>query len=207
VTPTDISCVLADDHPLLIQAMRLVLKRHGVRVVGEAQRGEEAVELIRRLSPTVALVDLKLPGLSGIGVAKRVTDESLETAVLIFTGHGNADLLSEAMAAGARGFVNKDAPVEEVMRALEMVSCGRPYIEPSLASTILRGRGTRPRLNPRDIRVLQLLAAGHTTEMISHHLATSVDGVQNQVQSIMRKLGATTRSEAVAAALRAELIS
>lgn len=202
-----ITCVLADDHPLLIQAMRVLLKRHGVQVVGEAQRGEEAVDLIRRLSPAVALVDVKLPDLSGIGVARRVSSENLDTAVLIYTGYGNAHLLSEALAAGAMGFVQKDAPVEEVLRAFQMVCEGRPYIEPSLAPAIVHRRGARPSLSAPEIRVLQLLAAGQTTEAIRAELATSVDAVQYLVQSLMRKLGAATRSEAVATALRAELIS
>jgi len=202
-----ITCVLADDHPLLIQAMRVLLKRHGVQVVGEAQRGEEAVDLIRRLSPAVALVDVKLPDLSGIGVARRVSSENLDTAVLIYTGYGNAHLLSEALAAGAMGFVQKDAPVEEVLRAFQMVCDGRPYIEPSLAQAIVHRRGARPSLSAPEIRVLQLLAAGQTTEAIRAELATSVDAVQYLVQSLMRKLGAATRSEAVATALRAELIS
>jgi DNA-binding NarL/FixJ family response regulator len=152
-------------------------------------------------------VDFKLPDLSGIGVARRVSSENLDRTVLVYTAYGTAHLLSEAIAAGARGLVKKDAPIEKVLRAFAMVCAGRPYIEPSLASALVHRRGMRSSLSTQELSVLQLLAAGHTMEQISTQLTTTVDSVQNHVHSLMPKLDAATRSEAVATALRAELIS
>jgi DNA-binding NarL/FixJ family response regulator len=205
---SDISCVVADDHPILLNAVCLVLTKHGVRVTGTADKGVDALELIRETSPTVALIDLKMPGISGVEIARSLSTDGSKTAIILYTGYGNSHHLSESIAAGAMGFITKDAAVEEVLLAIDMVSAGKRYIEPTLAATMLeRGNPTKSLLNPRERQVIQLVAAGHTSESIAAHLSVSTVAAQTIVQTIMRKLGAVTRSQAVATALRETIIS
>jgi DNA-binding NarL/FixJ family response regulator len=208
LTSPGISCVVADDHPILLNAICSVLSKHGVSVVGTAERGADALELIRSASPTVALIDLKMPGISGMEIARTLSREGNPTGVILYTGYGNNHNLSEAIAAGAKGFIKKDAAVEEVLLAVEMVSAGKPYIDPTLAAAMLDQRDlTKPVLSSRELQVIELVAGGHTSESIGVHLSVSSETVQTHVQTIMRKLGAGTRSQAVAKALRETIIT
>jgi DNA-binding NarL/FixJ family response regulator len=208
LTSPGISCVVADDHPILLNAICSVLSKHGVSVVGTAERGADALELIRRTSPTVALIDLKMPGISGMEIARTLSEDGSTTGVILYTGFGNNHNLSEAIAAGAKGFIKKDAAVEEVLLAVEMVSAGKPYIDPTLAASMLDQRDlSKPVLSSRELQVIELVAGGHTTESIGVHLSVSSETVQTHVQAIMRKLGAGTRSQAVAMALRETIIT
>jgi DNA-binding NarL/FixJ family response regulator len=203
----DATCVVVDDHPILLHAMKSVLEGHGIRVTGTATTGESAVELIRQTSPTVALVDLRLEGFSGIRVVRALRRAEVATRVILFTGYGSGQQLREALAAGAHGFVQKDAPVEDVLRAIEMVCAGMPYIDPTLSRELLTQRSQRhATLSPRESDVLGLVAAGRTTGAIADELGLSEDAAQSSIQAVMRKLDATTRSQAVAKAVRQALI-
>jgi DNA-binding NarL/FixJ family response regulator len=185
-----------------------ILERHGARILGTAEKGPEALDLIRKLTPTVALIDLNMPGLGGVDIVRALSADSCPTAAILYTGYGNSQHLAEAVKAGARGFISKDAAIEELVRAVEMVSLGDPYIEPTLASTILQWGGASTReLSTRELRILELIAAGYTSDEISSQLSLSCDTVQSHVRTIMRKLGAATRSQAVATALRETIIT
>jgi len=204
---TDVSCVIVDDHPILLHAMQSVLEAHGMRVVGTAVSGESAVDVICDASPTVALVDLKLEGFDGIRVIRALRRAQVATRVILFTGYGSSQQLREALAAGACGFIQKDAPVEDVLHAIRMVCEGMPYIDPTLSRELLTERSTcQPTLSRRESDVLNLIAAGQTTPAIAQQLGVSEDAAQSSIQTVMRKLGATTRSQAVATAVRQALI-
>ena len=125
------SVLVADDHPAVVEAIADVLAEHGIEIAGRARDGNDAVEQIELRKPTVAILDLRMPGQSGIEVARLVARSAPDTAVILYTAFGDRALLTEALDAGARGFVLKEAPLAEVVRAVELVASGRTYVDPS----------------------------------------------------------------------------
>lgn len=203
----NLSCVVVDDHPILLHAMQTVLEANGIRVTGTATSGEAAVELILSDPPTVALVDLRLDGFDGMRVVRALRRAQSPTRVILFTGYGNGHHLREALKAGAYGFIQKDAPVTELLCAIRMVCDDQPYIDPTLSRELVtHGTGRDASLTRRESDVLSLVAAGETTCSIATQLGLTEDAAQSSIQAIMRKLGATTRSQAVAMAVRDALI-
>jgi DNA-binding NarL/FixJ family response regulator len=205
-----ISCLVADDHPAVVEAVSDVLAAAGVRVVAKARDGEEALALIGSAAPQVALLDLRMPRLSGIEVARALgRSGEATTAVILYTAFGDRALLTEALDAGARGFVLKEAPLAEVVRAVELVSAGRTYVDPVLAGVISSSAATGKivTLTQRERDVLRLLADGLSNEEIGKELFISPETVRTHLRKAMAKLDADTRTEAVATALRQSLIA
>lgn len=207
VVPT--SCLVADDHPAVVEAVADVLSEHGIEVAGRARDGHEAAQKIEASQPKVALLDLRMPGLSGIEVARRVGRSSPGTAVILYTAFGDRALLTEALDAGARGFVLKEAPLAEVVRAVELVASGRTYVDPVLAGVLSSSAATEKilQLTQRERDVLRLLADGMSNEEIGKTLFISPETVRTHVRKAMAKLDADTRTQAVATALRQSLIA
>lgn len=203
------TCVVADDHPAVVEAVADVLAANGIAVPGRARDGTDAVKLIETHRPDVALLDLQMPGLSGIAVARLVARSAPETAVILYTAFGDRALLTEALDAGARGFVLKEAPLAEVVRAVELVAAGRTYVDPVLAGVLSSSAVTDkvPNLTERERAVLRLLADGMTNEEIGKTLFISPETVRTHVRKAMAKLDADTRTQAVATALRQSLIA
>jgi DNA-binding NarL/FixJ family response regulator len=204
-----ITCVVADDHPAMLAAVSDVLARNGVDVVARAPDGEQALAQIGALKPQVALVDIEMPRLSGIEVASRVAAASPETAVVFYTAFGDRALLTDALDAGARGFVLKEAPLADLVRAVHRVAAGETYVDPVLAGVLVSAQMTAklPQLTRREREVLRLLADGKTNEEIGRELFISPETVRTHVRKAMAKLDADTRTQAVATALRQSLIS
>ena len=207
--PSAITCLVADDHPAVVEAVADVLEQNGIDVVGRARDGEEALTKLEATRPRVALLDLRMPGLSGIEVAQRIARSSPETAVILYTAFGDRALLTEALDAGARGFVLKEAPLSEVVRAVELVAGGKTYVDPVLAGVLASGAATdrMATLTERERQVLRLLADGQTNEEIGRALFISPETVRTHVRKAMTKLDADTRTQAVATALRQSLIA
>jgi DNA-binding NarL/FixJ family response regulator len=204
-----INCLVADDHPALRKAVVDILQQRGVQVIGEASDGEEAVAKIETRKPHVALVDIRMPRLSGVEVTKRVARSAPETAVILYSGYGDNALLLEALDAGARGFVLKEAPLVDLHRAIETVAAGGTYVDPVLAGAFATAEATAklPALTQRERDVLRLLADGQSNEEIGKTLFISPETVRTHVRKAMEKLEADTRTEAVAKALRQKLIA
>jgi DNA-binding NarL/FixJ family response regulator len=204
-----ITCFVADDHPAVVQAVVDVLEAAGIEVTGTARDGEEAAKLIEADPPEVALLDLRMPRLSGIEVARRLTRSELHTAVILYTAFGDRALLIEALDAGARGFVLKEAPLAEVVRAIQLVSAGRTYVDPVLAGVLSSpaATGKMATLTERERDVLRLLADGLSNDDIGKELHISGETVRTHVRKAMAKLDADTRTQAVATALRQSLIA
>jgi DNA-binding NarL/FixJ family response regulator len=212
VTATEsqrIRCLVADDHPAILAAITEFLGEEGIDVVAQARDGREALERIRSASPDVAIVDLQMPELSGIDLARRVMEERLQTRVLLYTGHGDRALLSEAVDVGARGYILKEAPLPDLLRAISTVAEGGTYVDPVLAGALAVPETAQrlPELTQREREVLRLLADGHTNEEVGKKLFIAPDTVRTHVRKAMRKLEANTRTQAVAEALRQSLIS
>jgi DNA-binding NarL/FixJ family response regulator len=206
---TSITCYVADDHPAVVQAVVDHLAAHGIDVVGRARDGAEALAGIEETKPAVAVLDLRMPRMSGIEVARRAARSSPETAVILYTAYGERALLTEALDAGARGFVLKEAPLAELRRAVELVAEGRTYVDPVLAG-VLSGGAAQDKtleLTQRERDTLRLLADGHSNEEIGKLLFISPETVRTHVRKAMAKLDADTRTQAVATALRQSLIA
>jgi DNA-binding NarL/FixJ family response regulator len=206
---TAITCIVADDHPAMVEAVCDVLTEGGVSIVGRARDGEDALTKIETRKPDVALIDVRMPRLGGIEVARRAGTSSPETAVILYTAYGDRALLTEALDAGARGFVLKEAPLADLTRAIELVARGGTYVDPVLAGYLASVQTTDklPSLTQRERDVLRLLADGHSNEEIGKRLFISPETVRTHVRKAMSKLEADTRTQAVATALRQSLIS
>ncbi len=200
--------MVADDHPAVLRSVCDVLIDAGVDVVGRASNGEDAATKIEATRPTVAVVDVRMPRLTGIEISARTSRTAPETAVILYTAYGDRALLSEALDAGVRGFVLKEAPMQDLTRAVDMVAGGAVYVDPVLAGMLASAESERiPQLTKREREVLRLLADGLTNEEIGKRLFLSPETVRTHVQKAMRRLEADTRTQAVALALRQSLIS
>lgn len=186
-----------------------ILQSNGIQVIGEAADGEEALAKIEARKPSVALVDVRMPRLSGVEVARRVSRSTPETAVILYSGYGDEALLVEALDAGARGFVLKEAPLVDLHRAIETVARGGTYVDPVLAGALASAEvaSKLPSLTQRERDVLRLLADGQSNEEIGQELFISPETVRTHVRKAMKKLEADTRTQAVAKALRQKLIA
>ena len=150
-----------------------------------------------------------MPGLSGMELVRRATKAKLPTGVILYTGYGDRALLTEAIDAGARGFLVKEAPLVDLVRAVEIVARGGTYVDPVLAGVfaISQANGSTPELTQREREVLRLLADGFSNEEIGRQLFISPETVRTHIRKAMSRLGAETRTQAVAKALRLSLIA
>jgi DNA-binding NarL/FixJ family response regulator len=203
-----VTCVVADDHPAVLEAVSEFLAQGGIEVVARARDGEEALERIEQRKPQVALVDVRMPKLDGIELARRAHKASPDTGIVLYTGYGDRAQLTEALDAGVRGFVLKEAPMDDLLRALHSVADGGTYVDPVLAGALASSMGSKvPQLTQRERDVLRLLADGLANEEIGKRLFISAETVRTHVRKAMDKLDADTRTQAVARALRDQLIS
>jgi DNA-binding NarL/FixJ family response regulator len=203
------TCIVADDHPAMVEAVAEMLAESGLSVVGRARDGEDALAKIEARQPDVALIDVRMPRLGGVDVARRAAASAPKTAIILYTAYGDRALLTEALDAGARGFVLKEAPLTDLARAVELVVQGGTYVDPVLASFLASSRTTEKlrTLTQRERDVLRLLADGHSNEEIGKRLFISPETVRTHVRKAMAKLDADTRTQAVATALRQSLIA
>lgn len=201
--------MIADDHPAVLEAVAEYVALGGIEVVGRARDGEEALQLIENRKPGVALVDVRMPKLGGIELARRAKRSAPGTSVVLYTGYGDRALLTEALDAGVSGFVLKEAPMDDLLRALRTVAGGGQYVDPVLAGTLAASSvgSALPQLTQRERDVLRLLADGLSNEEIGKRLFISAETVRTHVRKAMDKLDADTRTQAVAKALRDQLIA
>ena len=205
----EVSCVLADDHPAILDALERFLTASGFGVVAATRDGEAALEAVEAKHPSVCVADVWMPRLDGLELARRLDAAGSETAVLLYSGRADSGLLSDALDAGARGLALKDAPLDDLARAIDAVAAGSVYVDPVLAASLaMRGRnGATQALSPREREVLRLLAEGDSYHEIGAVLFLAPDTVRAHAQRAMTKLGARTRTQAVALAVRERLIA
>jgi DNA-binding NarL/FixJ family response regulator len=206
---TRITCVVADDHPAVLRAVCDFLTEFGIEIVAKAKSAREAIDCVERFQPAVAVLDARMPEQGGFDTAALVSRCAEHAAVLIYTGFGDEPTLTESLSSGARGFVLKGAPLDELVSAIKMVAAGRPYVDPLLAGVIVRGGPLHrdPVLTRRERDVLRLLADGMRDNEIASTLLISTETVRTHVKKATAKLAAETRTQAVAEALRQSLIS
>jgi len=205
--------VLADDHAVVREGYRRLLERTGdIEVLAEAGSGEEAYRLICDLKPDVAVLDISLPGLSGIEVVRRVIARNPDQKILVFSMHEDTVFSSRALQAGARGYVTKSAAPEVLVEAVRLVASGKLYISHEMAQELavqmLPGR-EKPidALSAREFEVFRLLVAGHSLQEISKILCLSYKTVANHQSSIRQKLDVNNTAQVVRIALNHGLIA
>lgn len=200
MTESSITVVIADDHPLFRKGLVEVLDDDGsFHIVGQADNGETALALVRRHRPTIALLDIEMPGTSGLAVAETIHGEGLGAAVVILTMYSDPGVFRRALDLGAKGYVLKDSAVTEIVACLHMVAAGRPYISPALSGQLLERRADAPvaelaalaELTPAERRVLELVARGLTSSDIAEALGNSPKTIENHRSHICAKLGLT----------------
>ena len=228
------SIVIADDHPLYRDALKQMLSlQPDLMVVGEAENGRDAIEVCRRLRPELVLMDVHMPALDGIAATRQVKSELPLTIVLMLTALEDPNLLSEALRAGAGGYVLKHAGREELVDAIRRALSGELPKDPALGRELLRnlyththqeedpaaepvyrsGSSAKQRaqqpllasLTPREEEVLRLIARGQSNQQIANHLYVSKNTVKNHVCSVMKKLKVSDRTQAAVLAIEVGL--
>jgi len=204
--------LLVDDHEVVRVGLRALIERQpGIEVVGEAGTAREAVSQTGRLAPDVVVLDVRLPGSSGLEACRQIKAHWPETRIIILTSFPDDEVLLDAIAAGADGYVLKQVGSDDLVRALERVGRGESLLDPSVTDRVfakIREARRQERANAfadltkREMRILACIAEGQTNREIGEELHLSEKTVRNYVSKILSKLGLTSRAQAAAYAAR-----
>jgi DNA-binding NarL/FixJ family response regulator len=213
---TSVHVLLVDDHDLFRTGLRNLLEERGVQIAGEAGAGDAAVRLVRELAPEVVVMDLHMPGMSGVEAIKQIAAIAPLTRVLVLTISDQDDDVLDAILAGACGYLLKDASVDELIRGIEAAAVGESLVSPAIAGKVLQQvRATtaspeaaetiRSELSEREIDV-KLIANGNDNAMIAAELHISPKTVKNHISNILMKLQIQNRIQAAVFAVRSGLV-
>ena len=198
-------CLIVDDHPVVRAGVRAVLERtYPAASIDDAASVDDIADVLDGQHPDVVIVDPWRAGIDVGDVIDRLRDE-VRAPIVVFTSDGGARLLSEALKAGVKGYVRKDSPSEDLVRAVEAARSGDFYVDPGLSSTIVLDEGERT-LSARQREILQMLADGMQTDAVAEKLGLSTETVRTHTKRILAKLEASTRTQAVAIGIRHGLI-
>jgi DNA-binding NarL/FixJ family response regulator len=209
--PTPITVLLADDHAVVRKGIREFLEEDpAIHVIAEAGDGAEAWALLAQYQPHVAVLDVRMPHLSGVELTKRIKEYYPQVRILILSAYDDEPYVLALLRAGADGYLLKTAESRELLAAVKQVAAGRSFIDPSLAPTVIAGLVKPPaadRLSDRELEVVRGVAKGWTNREIAHQLAISDRTVQGHLANIFAKLHVTSRTELVTVALQRDLIT
>jgi DNA-binding NarL/FixJ family response regulator len=206
---TAIRCVIGDDHETLRRGLvSLFDAEEDLDVIGEASDGRTAMELTARRQPDVTVLDLRMPQMDGIEFCREAAERGLTTPVVLYTAVDEIETLQTALDAGARGYVLKSGPPNDLLRAVRAVRDGQLFLDSTLVAGLLEHQAAKANtlLSPRESEVLQLLANGLTTDEVAGTIFLSPATVRSYAEHAMHKLKARNRVHAVAEALRLKLI-
>lgn len=204
--------LIADDHGIVRSGLRLLLERQdGVEVIAEAADGAEAREIAIREKPDLAILDVRMPKLTGLQATREIKEQAPDVSVLILSMHDDERYLFEALKAGASGYVLKTQADEDLLEAVSAVERGEPFLTPGAQQALIkdvleRGSNGDEDLTPREEEIVKLVAEAHTTKEIAEILHLSEKTVENHRANAMRKLGMRDRVELVRYAIRRGLI-
>jgi two-component system response regulator NreC len=207
-TGGEITVVLADDHAVVRSALRMLLEGEGIDVVAEAGDAESAIRYVNGHRPAVLILDINMPGGSGLSAIPEIRNQSPETQIVMLTMQDETSAAREALQAGVLGYILKEAASDELVKAVRLAADGKTYLQPELGARL----AAEPEivspddLSDREIEVLKLIALGHTNNEIAERLYLSVRTVESHRAHIQQKLGLTSRSELVRYALDRGLI-
>jgi two-component system, NarL family, response regulator len=202
-----IRILIVDDHPVVCAGLTSMLSAQpGIEVAGSAASGEEALAIVQRDSIDVILLDLRMPGMDGIGVLHALKKIETSPRVVVLTSFEKEEDIYRAIRAGAHGYLLKDATESEMLAAISVVNGGKRYIPRHIAAR-LADRMMRSDLTARELQILELLAQGSTNKQIGTALDISDNTVRHHVNNIMEKLQVSDRTEAVATAIRSGVLA
>ncbi|TMQ58383.1 MAG: response regulator transcription factor [Candidatus Eisenbacteria bacterium] len=204
--------LLADDHVLVRDGIKITLESNGLTIVGEASEGREAVKMVRDLKPDVAVFDVSMPGLNGVDAARIALKENPGTKVVLLTVHTENEYVDEALRAGVSGYVLKKQATADLIRAIQEVSLGNIYLSPGISRAVMEafrsGKELAARtLTAREREVLQLIAEGKTTKEIGSVLGISVKTAETHRSRVMDKLEIRDTAGLVRYAIRMGLVT
>lgn len=197
-------CIVADDHPALLAAVSDFLEEHGYDIVAACANGREALDAVTAFLPELAVLDYRMPYGSGVELIREILATSANTRIVVYTGDGTIELAAELIAAGASAVLLKQAPLEDLLRALRAAAAGSRYVDPLLAPDSQSGKVT---LTRREREVLELVAQGLGQQEIGEKLSIGTETVRAHLQKVRKRLSATTSTQAVAKAMRLGLLS
>jgi DNA-binding NarL/FixJ family response regulator len=201
-----IRILIVDDHPVVCTGLTSMLSAQpGLDIVGSAASGEEALAIVKRDAPDLLLLDLRMPGMDGIGVLQALKRVPAAPRVIILTSFDKDEDIYRAIRAGAQGYLLKDTTEAEMTTAITVVHSGNRYIPRHIAAR-LADRMMRSDLTARELQILEQLAEGSTNKQIADTLDISDNTVRHHVNSIMEKLQVSDRTEAVATAIRSGVL-
>ncbi|SMO36925.1 response regulator [Melghirimyces algeriensis] len=211
-----INVLLVDDHAILRDGLSSIISlEEDMEVVGQADSGAESIELIEKLNPDVVLMDINMPGMSGVEAIRRIRAKNLKVAVLVLTMFDRDEYLYESIRAGATGYLLKDAPSSDVIDAIRSAYRGESTLHPVMARKLLDnisgGKKTESGTNedsltPRELDVLNLMVKGLSNKEIAEQLFISDKTVKIHVSNILKKLRVKSRSQAIIYAIQHELV-
>jgi DNA-binding NarL/FixJ family response regulator len=215
-TPEKLRVVLVDDHPVYRQGLAKLLVECGVDVIAQAGNGADAIKIVEEMAPDVIVMDLNMPGMSGVEVTRRLIERMPASKVLVVSVSAQEDDVTEAILAGASGYVLKDGPVEEVVAGIQAAAQGESLISPRIATMLLRRIRTDDAAEPdapaqtllseRELEVLQLVAEGKGNHEIGETLFIGQSTVRNHISSILMKLQVENRVQAAVRAVRDRIV-
>ncbi len=212
-----IRVLLCDDQDIVLEGLQTILKAEpGIEVVGVAQEGSQAIELVPQVQPDVVLMDLKMPGMNGIQATRKIREQYPQVRVLVLTTYDADEWVFDAIRGGASGYLLKDTPRDELIEAIKGTAAGKTHVDPNVAGKLFThitlSRPAMPEtsigetLSDREREVLRLMTRGFSNADIAQELFLSEGTVKNYVSSIFTKLGVSDRTQAAVIALRYGLV-
>jgi len=206
--------LIADDHPVVREGISAMLNRQpDIEVVGEAENGRECVEKTRELRPDIVLMDLRMPEMDGVEAMRQIAATNPEVRFIVLTTYDNDEYIFKGIEAGARAYLLKDSPREELFKAIRAVHRGESLIQPAVAGKVLDRFAELSRqvqapeaLSDREVDVVKLIAEGTANKEIAVSLHISESTVKTHIQTIFQKLGVSDRTGAVTQAIRKGII-
>jgi two-component system NarL family response regulator len=215
-TPEPLRVVLVDDHPVYREGLAKLLLECGVDVIAQAGNGADALSLVEEMAPDVVVMDLNMPGMSGVEVTRKLVERTPASRVLVVSVSAQEEDVTEAILAGASGYVLKDGAVEEVVAGIQAAANGESLISPRIATMLLRRMRLdepadieAPAMTPlseRELQVLRLVAEGKGNQEIGEALYIGQSTVRNHISSILMKLQVENRVQAAVRAVRDRIV-
>ena len=212
----DLRILLVDDHPVYRQGLAKLLVECGVDVVAQAGNGPDAIRIVEQTAPDVVVMDLNMPGMSGVEVTRRLIERTPSSRVVVVSVSAQEEDVTEAILAGASGYVLKDGPVQEVLAGIQAAARGESLISPRIATMLLHkmrleeppevGAPSSTPLSDRELQVLQLVAQGKGNNEIGEELFIGQSTVRNHISSILMKLQVENRVQAAVRAVRDRMV-
>lgn len=217
MTPSPIKILIADDHLIVREGLRLILETDaGMEVLGEASNGKEAVDLASQLLPDVILMDLRMPVMDGLSAIELIRQQQPQIAIVILTNFNEDEMMVKGLSAGARGFLLKDTDRETLLNAIRAAARGETLLRPEILARLMSHTQTSPSrsqetasgtsLTEREMGVLQAVARGERNKEIAYNLGITERTVKAHLASIFARLGVDSRASAIATAARLGLL-